>query len=109
MAALMHKAAYGTMQERRHRHYDPILLTTYHRTDMVSMVQVHIPSLPIGAVWDNYGQPRDQAWIAAPQPAIAVGVQHWLRHITTGRWIGTQCKITAPPKRPDCLLHQSNT
>ena len=70
-----------------------MLLTTFHRTDIKSLVQVQSPELPLGTVWDYYGQAPDAAWLAAPEKIQAGDVQSWLRHITTDAWYGAQYTV----------------
>ena len=79
----------------RQQHYqavllkgDNLLLTTFHNTDIKSFVQVQIPELPLGTIWDYYGQVPDTAWLAAPEKMQSSDVQMWLHQLARDAWYG---------------------
>ena len=70
-----------------------------------SLVQVQIPRLPLGKIWDYYGQVPETAWLAAPEKLRASDVQSWLRQITLDAWY---CPVHCQGcrRRHSAVLHE---
>ena len=70
-----------------------MLLTTFHRSDVKSIDQVKIPSVPLGSVWDYYMQDPNTAWLAQSEKLPAISVRSWLFQISTDAWYGGQYTV----------------
>ena len=75
---------------------DKVLLATYKRTDVQSILGLTRSRVPQGSMWDYHKQQWDLAWIASSQEVTAVRVQDWLQQMTKDRWYGAHYVIVNP-------------